>query len=1103
MDPKFLAIFFTLQIVCHGFKTLPNCLNHGSKCVCDDSEGFLYFVCNEFFEMSIIENQLLINCNNKVIKNDDVPIEIMEGVNSIDFQNCYITTKIHEIIDTTKALDTVSIIILKDQLSMDQNIFENFSSLRNLNFKSNGYLEQLPVISKMHNIEGLDWNVKSKQSLSEDLFQNLQNVSRLSFVADIKKLENSSIHIKDMPKLQYLKYKITRFENISLEFNTLTELDLSGNKIESIPRIVFQNRNTLTTLILSQNRISTVDAKIFEGFGNLKELDLSYNSIINLEKLDIPSLKSLNLEMNKLGFIFKDMFSSLNLTKLNLDGNPVENNPPNFFKNSTFLKELQINLIDRFISDQMLNGLNHLGKLTVRFVINSEDDLILNSNSNVYENSLKLFSQSLFDNFTEINYLNLFFEHFFYFSRFTFIPESAFQYLKNLKILKLSSLKLSTVSENLLRHQEQLLEIDLSENAFMSALPENIFKYCPNLLKINLKYSYIESLYRNQFAFQDQVLEIDLSGNDFTNLPENIFRNNTKLQKLILMDTRLVQLSEITFKPLVNLVILWLNNNKLKRFDGKICKALPNIRTLDLGSNDLKDFHFQSCLEALQQKKRSALEIHKSFAIDKSVTINYPTISNLRKLSLNLNINLFENLNSFKINELNTLFEAEIYRRPTELSIYNNPFKCYCEMHDLATFLKSKKTFKGLSFLKMGEKHFDCIEPWKKLVTQYSEKEFISKLNLTDCPEKCVCSRRCLEDIQVTDCSALYMKEFPRIPSLVEGVSGLELIIELNNISEIVFDSRKDSITRIFASNNSIEKIPTEGLPKNLEILDIRNNNLTKLDPQTLNTFRQQKTLLYLSGNSWICDCVDKVLTKFLITYPEDVEFVNCWFDGKLYSINSEILLCKFDFIPYVIGSLILLLMVILIVSCFVIFKLEIKVWLFAHNLCLFWVTEEDLDKDKQFDAFICYSDKDEEYVLNIMDTLESGSHPYKLCLHFRDWKAGEYIPHQITNSVNQSRRIIFILTPNFMKSVWAKLEFRTANLASMKEKRARVIIILCDSIESLGELDYELKAYIRTNTYLKWGERWFWDKLRYALPHKAIEDVEREDRDDIELQTF
>uniref|UniRef100_T1GTE4 Uncharacterized protein n=1 Tax=Megaselia scalaris TaxID=36166 RepID=T1GTE4_MEGSC len=77
-------------------------------------------------------------------------------------------------------------------------------------------------------------------------------------------------------------------------------------------------------------------------------------------------------------------------------------------------------------------------------------------------------------------------------------------------------------------------------------------------------------------------------------------------------------------------------------------------------------------------------------------------------------------------------------------------------------------------------------------------------------------------------------------------------------------------------------------------------------------------------------------------------------------------------------------------------------------------------------------------------------------------------------------------------------LEFRTACASSLKEKRPRLIVILCQEIEELDQLDSEIKAYFNSNTYLSWNDKLFWSRLKYALPHRKGEhkynDIELEE---------
>lgn len=275
---------------------------------------------------------------------------------------------------------------------------------------------------------------------------------------------------------------------------------------------------------------------------------------------------------------------------------------------------------------------------------------------------------------------------------------------------------------------------------------------------------------------------------------------------------------------------------------------------------------------------------------------------------------------------------------------------------------------------------------------------------------------------------------------------------------------------------------------------------MSRIHPNVLKFLKQSTNLtlkqsrLTLHENPWKCDCNAKDFLDFIKTESRKKrELLDVTCPGKNYSMSE---MSQIDFCPRfwntatIIGISITISLTGLFIGIFGLlyykYQQQIKVWLFAHQWCLWFVTEEELDKEKLYDAFVSYSHKDQDFIENeLVPKLENGQTPFKLCLHYRDWLAGEWIPANIASSVENSRRTIVVLSPDFLESVWGRMEFRAAHSQALSEGRARVILILYGDIGPTDDLDPELKAYISMNTYVKWGDPWFWDKLRYALPHR------------------
>ena len=56
---------------------------------------------------------------------------------------------------------------------------------------------------------------------------------------------------------------------------------------------------------------------------------------------------------------------------------------------------------------------------------------------------------------------------------------------------------------------------------------------------------------------------------------------------------------------------------------------------------------------------------------------------------------------------------------------------------------------------------------------------------------------------------------------------------------------------------------------------------------------------------------------------------------------------------------------------------------------------------------------------------------------------------------------------------------------AALRTGRAKLIVIVLGNVAN-RDIDPDLRLYLKTSIVLYWGDRHFWDKLKYALPDVA-----------------
>ncbi|XP_015589971.1 protein toll [Cephus cinctus] len=888
-----------------------------------------------------------------------------------------------------------------------------------------------------------------------------------------------------------------QFKMCNLPNSTLSEVagKLGVSKIKSL---IFQSYVNLsatfkrdhlkgfpnvTKLVLSSNSLTRLSSDFFNDFPELKWLDLRENNVQLPAGIfeSVPKLELLELGNNMIEVIDPAVFRNLTKLKLlNLWKNKLTELKPDTFEKLISLESLDIHSNE--LTTLPLGIFSQLGNLTVL---------------NLYRNNFSSFPEGLLSNNFNLRKFDLFDNR----QNLTTLPKRFFSGLTRLKEVKLTRNRLDHLPEDIFWGASSMTNLSIERN-FLTSLPERIFKDLKELGTLNLSFNELTTLPDGLFASTTKLYNLDLSKNHLTAISETLFSGLTSLEILNVQENNLMTIHEQAFNSLRNLNIARFSNNQLT------LKSSFLMYEDEYGSRS--PFHYCHSLKELYLAYNNISEMYGDWVISspnlRLLDLKHnqlPSIetSDLQFTSRNIEVDLtYNNISHVFLANSELLAINQNTARNVKILLDKNPVLCDCVLYDLLRYLEGEMhpNVQNLFYIVPGD--LKCKGPsWLEdiPVSNLNSKSLKCLVEGPDvagkCPEKCECWVRPHDTAFLVNCSYRQLRD---APGSIEGFANhhVELNLTGNYLTEMpsFHNPGYKQVTTLLSSYNNISSISLEALSPDLKVLELHNNNLTYIDKEVLEFMSNSSlTKLTLHGNPWKCNCKARDFLTFVQTKFEEIPErwnITCAGTNKPIFKMTTNTLCPVATGMVVGISLTVALMGLVIgilAALYYRYQQEVKVWLYAHQLCLWFVTEDELDKDKLYDAFISYSHKDEDFVVNELVTkLEQGPTPYKLCIHFRDWLAGEWIPTQIARSVEESKRTLVILSPNFLESIWGRMEFRAAHSQALNDGRARVIVILYGDIGPTENLDPELKAYLSMNTYVKWGDPWFWDKLRYALPH-------------------
>uniref|UniRef100_UPI003AAD4EBE toll-like receptor 7 n=1 Tax=Centroberyx gerrardi TaxID=166262 RepID=UPI003AAD4EBE len=977
-------------------------------------------------------------------------------------------------------------------------------------------------------------------SLNSTSFQGLENLTEID-------MRCNCVPIKIGPKDRMCTESVTIKENTFASLKNLRALYLDGNQLHSIPKglppnlillslevnhIYYISKENLSeisnveSLYLGQNcyyrNPCNVSYEIEEGaflqFSNLTLLSVKSNNLSYIPPLLPTSLKELYLYNNKIEEVTEEDFQNLtNLEILDISGNcprcynapfPCDPCPHNSqlkisetaFKTLTKLKTLRMHSNSlTYVLSEWFNNSKELRvlDLSTNFLAQEitftyfpkalpkleELDLSFNYELQRYPATLKLSSS-----FSCLKSLKIFRLRGFVFQQLTPQSISPLKSLPNLEVVDLGTNFIKMANLSILMQLKSFKIINLSDNKISSPSEGQAF----------VGFSGGESLYGSPMSGADEYQGSEVREIHYFRYDEyarsckykdkevgivNSFvnRNCSQFGKTLDVSRNNIFFLHSSFLNLGELRCLNLSGNAMSQsLNGSEFTYLTNLQYLDFSWNRL-DLLYPTAFQELKNLVILDISNNNHYFESEGLTHMLNFTINLPKLKILL----------MNHNKISTSTNTELVSFSLErLEFRDNRLDLLWRDGD-SRYVNYFKKLVNLSVLDISNNNLNFIQEqvFNGLPDTLSElyiknnklKVFLwAKLEV-------------LHSLKVLDLSA---NSLTTVPDMLSNCTKSlnKLILHKNQIIRLSPDFLKDaySLKYLDLSSNRIQHIEQSSIPDDV---------INKMD------------MLLLHKNRFLCTCNATWFVAWLnrttVTIPRLATDVTCAAPGAQRGhavISVDLLACQHNYL----SILLYILMTSLVLSCFTLsISSHLFLWdvWYIYHFCLAKLKGYGRlsSPSAAYDAFVVYDKKDpavSEWVIKelCVHLEERGDRHLTLCLEERDWIPGCPLIDNLSQSIHQSKRTVFILTNNYIKSGSFKTAFYMANQRLLDEKNDVIVLIFLEKVPCRSKY-LRLRKRLYKRSVLEWprnpqAQPYFWFSLKSVLAtesHKQYSNLFKE----------